>query len=398
MYIKSIQAGVFHLVELTTFIITWFTTQVTAIMEYIVVNDRAQCSAYQGADFALGKKDGPCERPSITWHSDDSRSHDGHHGDPIQILSSRPVIEGEVLFTTNTGGILQPSNSNIVVKWFDVSSRSSNAVSDIVAGHMVASSQRDKKGCIHVGPLLEGIYEGMPVMFYTMPRAKMDLLDWLEIHQDVSDAEWAKNFASVLSIFVAVATNLYEMHYTGNRVIHTDIKPENIALMQDVPLTPNYQQLQDVVMIIDLDGCIEYDASVIKLVTPVGTEAYLAPEMRALDDDTHDDDTDTHDDTNPSTTIHGYPCGTFTDAWLLGMLLLVLINRNVFFIQSNASYESRKAVRLVKKDLAKAHKFIETHDIPNVNKTAIKEMLNGFLDPDYKSRVTLEEIVMKHHA
>lgn len=152
----------------------------------------------------------PCmERPCVAWQPSSNDVYHVHRSQPHH-RQVKPTIDGKVLYTTNTGGILRTNDT--IIKWFDVSSRSANAIDDIISGHMVASTQRDKKGCVHVGPLLEGIYQGNPVMFYTMPCAKMDLLDWLDDHDDVSDAEWAKNFASVLSIFVAVATHLYEMH------------------------------------------------------------------------------------------------------------------------------------------------------------------------------------------
>lgn len=172
--------------------------------------------------------------------------------------------------------------------------------------------------------------------------------------------------------------------------------------MADIQLTPHHQRLEDVVIIIDLDGCVEYDASVIDLVTPVGTKAYLAPEMRTMNP--------WNDKTKPRPRGYprGYPCGAFTDAWLLGMLLLVLINRNVFFIDSKDSDDTnddgnadgnhdgsatKDHETLLALDIAKANKFIDIHDIPNVNKTAIKEMLNGFLDPNYKSRMTLVDLI-----
>lgn len=336
-------------------------------------------------------------RPCVKLLKNDTLQH---HFNPNQCNYMRsklplvkPIISGKVLYTTNTGGILKINNN--VIKWFDKSSCSSNSIKDIISGHMIASSQRDKKGCIDVGHLMEGIYKDNPVMFYTMPCAKMDLLDWLDIYNDVSEYEWAKNFASVLSIFVAVITHVHEMHNMGNRVLHTDIKPENIALITDIQLTPYHQQLEDVIKIIDLDGCVEYDNSLIKLNTPVGTKAYLAPEMRKTKNKNNSD-------------CHGYPCGTFTDAWLLGMLLLVLINRNVFFIDSDESDKSdasddncstkgnrvsKDHATLLAIDIANANKFIDTYDIPNVNKTAIKKMLKGFLDPNYNSRMTLDELI-----
>ena len=218
-----------------------------------------------------------------------------------------------------------------------------------------------------VGPLCDGTYEDVAVLYYTMPAAKMDLIEWIDTYDTVDDASWAANFETIWNIFLAIATHLHEIHTENSCIIHADIKPDNIVLMEELSLNPpiNFNMTKQHIKFIDFDESIPYqpDKRVIQLHKRIGTDDYFPPEIQIEQQQ--------------------YPYGTFTDAWALGLVLLMLINRSAQFLDDSS---------LLEYDIQQAHEFLSRHHI-SVDKDSVQFILDGLLEKDYEKRMSISDVL-----
>ena len=291
------------------------------------------------------------------------------------IMTSRAVnpcskeLKGELLFETSTGGILKCGDT--IVKWFS----KEVPIKEVVTATRAACSQKGKPGCIAASSLRRGIHKGGTVLYYSMPAADRDLLDWVEMHTSFSDDRWGDTFPVLWSMFLDIAQHLVTIHTTGVRVIHGDIKPENIV-MTGHTRADNTQSID--LHVIDFDDSVPYNSKPLKLHTPVGTDGYMAPEMR-----------------------RGNLCGTFTDAWSLGMVLLVLITRSVRFVGNPdlLQHDIRRAKQLLRHQSRKAPckaagKAPCKAPCNHVDPATVEKALDGLLANDYLSRMSIPEVLL----
>lgn len=259
-------------------------------------------------------------------------------------------LDGTIIHTTFSGGIMALSDGTIA-KWY----KRSIPIKQVVKAHRGCYSQKGKKGCIQVSALQRGRFNGESVMYYTMPAAKIDLLDWIDDRCNLSNAKWSSILStSGLQIIKTIAQLLHGVHTTGNKVIHCDVKPDNICLFDVAANLYN-------IVLIDFDDCVAHNGSAKKLDRTVGTDGYMAPEMR-----------------------RNNICGTFTDAWSLGIVLLMLINRSAHCLQDH---------KCLYEDILCAKKFLSNYPLEGNTSEVVEVIIDGLLNDHYHARMTLPEVI-----
>ena len=267
----------------------------------------------------------------LLWDQDDTI--------PTPRPNAPPYLYGKLIFRTKTGGVVG-YNLHYVLKYFVLGNMFCHNVTEL---HRAASSQNGKPECIHIGPLRKAHLDGVLVMYYAMPKVPRDMFDWVLDQSHIGDAEWATRFHIAWGIFRDCVAKLHRIHTTHPRVVHGDVKPENIGM---------YKCGRKVIFL-DLDGCraMPSDGSPIQLERRIGTKAYMAPEMK-----------------------ESCLCGTFTDAWSIGMVLLVLVTRCQF--------------DTVEESIAAAKENLDLYN-HGVDTEVVRQVIDGLLDPHYQTRMTL---------
>ena len=291
-------------------------------------------------------------------------------------LDPKPRDLGQcVIRPTDTGYIMRLSK-NVVAKVYN----KTVPCKAIAKAYRGCRSQGGKPGCIQVGPLRRGTYNGESVWYYTMPAAKMDLLDWINSQFGIPDEEWATLLSTrVLAMFKEIARTLDSVHTTEPKVIHGDIKPENICVTDGGLFLIDFDDSVDNNddhghdgnghddnghddnddNDHDHDGKGRYRCKVKKLDGVVGTYAYLAPEMR-----------------------EGLLCGTCTDAWSLGLVLVMLVNRSAYFLDNHT---------LLPTDIEYAKSFLTKHPLEGGTSQTVATVIDGLLEKNYQNRMTIPE-------
>ena len=279
----------------------------------------------------------------LLWDQDDTT--------PTPCPDEIPYLSGKLMFRTKTGGVVW-YNRHSIFKYFD-----DRYCHDVVEWHRAASSQNGKPGCIPIGPLRKARRDGVIVWYYAMPAVPTDMFDWVLDQAHIGDAEWAGQFHIVLGIFRDCVAKLHRIHTTHPRVVHGDLKPENIGMsecgMENIECNRKNIECGMKAILLDLDGCraIPRDDSPIRLERPIGTKRYMAPEMK-----------------------ESCLCGTFTDAWSIGMVLLVLVTRCQF--------------DTVDESIAAARENLDRYE-SGVDTAVVRQVIDGLLDPRWQTRMTL---------